>query len=179
MRWFRFAVLIIAASILQTSLVDLLALRHPEVKPDLLLILLVFFALRAEPMDAVIASFSIGLVADLINPVVGLMGPRIISFGVIGALLSHLNGFFCIRRMPFEGVTIFLVALATGLLTTLLTFLRAAPAATDPWMRLLWQPLYSAVIGPFLFLPVAWGMRINAKKRRRTGGRLKRRKAAR
>jgi rod shape-determining protein MreD len=175
MRWFRFAVLVIAASILQTSLVDLLAVRDPEVKPDLLLILLVFFALRAEPTDAVIASFSIGFVADLISPAVGLMGPRIISFGVIGTLLSRLNAFFCIRRMPFEGAAIFAAGLATGLLTILLSYLRAAPAGLNPWIRLLWQPVYSAVLGPFLFLPVAWGMRITAKKRRRSGGRLKQR----
>ena len=58
MHWFRFAALIIVATILQTSVVGLMALRRPDIKPDLLLILLVFFATRCKGTDAVITSFT-------------------------------------------------------------------------------------------------------------------------
>ena len=91
MRWFRFAVLVLVASILQTGLVGVLSIRRPDIKPDLLLILLVFFAFRCNSTDAVLTSFAIGFVADLSNPVRGVMGPRIISFGLFGTLLSDLK----------------------------------------------------------------------------------------
>jgi len=45
-----------------------------------------------------------------------------------------------------------------------LTFLKAETAVSNAYTRLLWTPLYSAVLGPFLFLPAEWWMRI--KKRR-------------
>lgn len=172
MRWFRFAVLVLIASILQTGLVDVIALRS-DVKPDLLLILLVFFAVRSEPVDAVIASFAIGFAADLSNPAVSrLMGPRILSFGLFGALLSDLSNTISPRRIVHEGVTIFLMGFLTAALSSFLTWLRAKMAAPDLGLALLWQPLYSAVLGPFLFFPMGWWMHMYGKGRRGYGRRL-------
>ena len=57
MRWVRFAVLVIAATILQTSVVGMMAVKRADVTPDLMLILLVFFTIHARRTDAVIASF--------------------------------------------------------------------------------------------------------------------------
>jgi hypothetical protein len=48
-----------------------------------------------------------------------------------------------------------------------LTFFRAEPAAAHLAIQLLWQPLYSAILGPFLFFPAGWWMRITRKARRR------------
>jgi rod shape-determining protein MreD len=163
MRWFRFAVLVLVASILQTGLVGAIAIRS-DIKPDLLLILLVFFALRSDPTDAIIASFAIGFVADLTNPAVSrLMGPRILSFGLFGTLLSDLSGTVLPRRVLPQAVTIFLMGFLTTGLSHLLTFLRAEPVAANLATSLLWQPLYSAILGPFLFLPVGWTMRMYGK----------------
>jgi rod shape-determining protein MreD len=165
MRWLRFAVLVLVATILQTSLVGTISVR--DVKPDLLLILLVFFAISIDPRDAIVASFAIGFAADLSNPVRDLMGPQIISFGVFGTLLSDVHGIVSIRRMAHQAVAIFIMGALTALLSYLLTFFRAEPAAAHFAGQLLWQPLYSAVVGPFLFFPVAWWMRIDRKGRKR------------
>ena len=106
MRWFRFAVLVLLASLLQTGLVGAMAILRADFKPDLLLILLVFFALRCNSTDAIIASFAIGFAADLSNPIAGrLMGPRIISFGLFGTLLSDLNSTISPRRVIYQAVT--------------------------------------------------------------------------
>jgi rod shape-determining protein MreD len=173
MRWFRFAAITLVVTILQTSLVGVIAFLRPEVKPDLLVILLVFFAIHSGPHDAIITSFVIGLAADLSNPIRGLMGPQIISFGVLGTLLSDVHGVISIRRMPYQAATIFIMGALTALLSYLLTLFRADSVAANLTAEALWQPLYSAIIGPFLFVPIAWWMRMTrrARKRRQPGTR--------
>jgi rod shape-determining protein MreD len=166
MRWFRFAVLILAATVLQTGLMGILAVTGADVKPDLLLILLVFFAVRCSPTDAVVTSFTIGFAADLISPVMGLMGPRIISYGLVGTLLSDLHSIISTRRAVYQAITIFLVGLATAGLTYLLTLLRSETTPANLYVNLLGQPLYSALVGPLLSWPVSAWMSMNRRGRR-------------
>lgn len=164
MRWFRFAVLVLVASILQTGPVGILALGRPDIKPDLLLILLVFFAIRCNSTDAILASFAIGFVADLSNSTVPLMGPRIISYGLFGMLLSDLSSTIFVRKLLHQFLAIFLMGCLTAALSGLLMFLRTQ-SLTLSTAVVLWQPLYSAVLGPFLFLPVGWWMHMYGKGR--------------
>jgi len=167
MRWWRFAVLIVIATVLQTSFLGVVWLGSPDIRPNLLLILLVFFAVQCSPNDAVITSFAIGFAADLANPVTGFMGPQIISFGLFGTLLSDLNNVISIKRLPYQGIAIFVMGLATTIVAHLLAHLRADPAPLNMARELFWQPMLSALLGPFLCLPLAWWMHINKKKRRR------------
>jgi rod shape-determining protein MreD len=173
MRWFRFAVLVLIVSLVQTGLVSVLAIPpRSGIKPDLLLILLVFFALRANPTDAILASFALGFAADLSNPTVSrLMGPRIISFGLFGTLLSDLNSTISPRRFVHQVITILLMGSLTTGLSYLLALLRAETVGTHWATAFLWQPLYSAVVGPFLFVPLGWWMHLYGRGgRRRTRG---------
>ncbi len=173
MRWIRFAVLVLLASVLQAGLMGVLAIGHSDIKPDLLLILLVFFASRCRSTDAVITSFILGFTADLVSPIRGVMGSRIISFGLFGTLLSDVQGFLSVRRPLYQGATIFITGVLTAAVGHLLASLRAENVAAGWSVPFLWQPLYSAVLGPLFSLPVAWGMRMN-KKRRRSYGRITR-----
>jgi rod shape-determining protein MreD len=177
MRWLRFALLVLVASLLQTGLVDVLAILRADFKPDLLLILLVFFALRSKSTDAVIAAFALGFAADLSNPIAGrLMGPRIISFGVFGTLLSDLSSTISPRRVIYQVTTIFLMGGVTGGLSYLLAFLRTGAAPANLAAGCFWQPLYSALLGPLLFLPLGWCMHMYGRGRRSyLGGALSRR----
>ncbi|MEA3227269.1 MAG: hypothetical protein U9Q07_15070, partial [Planctomycetota bacterium] len=59
MRWFRFAILILAVTIVQKGM-----LAHFQFKPDLLLVLLVFFAVYCGTYEAIISSFAIGFAAN-------------------------------------------------------------------------------------------------------------------
>ena len=161
MRWLRFAVFILIITVLQASLVDTIALTN--IKPDLLLILLVFFAIYCSTTEAIITSFTIGFAADLI--IVGsAMGPRIISFGVFGTALAYLHRVITIRKMPYQLLAIFITGFLTGALVLLLTFLRGRPTASNIYVVLFGTPLYSAIVGPFLFLPSAWWMRIKTHR---------------
>ena len=173
MRWFRFAVLVVIATILQTSFLGVVWVISPDITPNLLLILLVFFAVQSESNDAVITSFVIGFAADLANPAAGLMGPRILSYGICGTLLSNLQDVISLRRLPLQGLAIFVVGLLTSILSYLLASIRPGVVVIGVAREFFWQPVLSAFIGPFLSLPIAWLMRFDEKSRRRNRRRLR------
>lgn len=158
MRWFRFAVLICFGAVLQAGF-----LFNLNIKIDVLLILLVFFAIYSNTSEAIISSFTIGFAADLIGRT---MGPHIISFGIFGTALAHLHRVIAIRKMPYQAIAIFLTAWLTGLLVHVLNSLKGQPGA-DIYTNLLKVSIFSGIAGPFLFLPVAWWMRIKTNRFRR------------
>lgn len=157
MRWFRFAVLILIATMLQAGLVNIVAVTRFNIRPDLLLILLIFFAVHCDTAEAIITSFTIGFAADIIGPS---MGPQIVSFGLFGTLLAYLRRIITIRRMLHQSLAIFFIALLAGSLAYFLSLLKAQSGASGIYAVLLGTSLYSAIVGPFLFLPCAWWMRI-------------------
>jgi rod shape-determining protein MreD len=141
--------------ILQAGLVDIVALVN--VKLNLMLIVLVFFSIYCNTTEAVITSFIIGFAADMIGPV---MGPQTVSFCIFGTLLAYLHRFIAIRTMPYQSLAIAVVGLLTGILALFLNFLKGQPAASNTFIILLGTTMYSAIVGPFLFLPSAWWMRM-------------------
>jgi rod shape-determining protein MreD len=166
MRWIRFAVLVLLASVLQAGPMGVLGVGRPDVKPDLLLILLVYFASRCNSTDTVITSFAIGFIADLAVPVQDTMGPRTLSFGLFGTLLFDLRSILAVRRPVYQGAAIFVIGFLTAGLSCLLAALRTGGGEINLYVQLLWQPLYSGVLGPFFSLPIGWWMHMNRKSRR-------------
>ncbi len=159
MRWFRFAVLILAVTILQKGLFQRFATR-----PDFLLILLVFFAVYCNTSEAMITSFVIGFAADLIGSPMP-MGSHVIGLGVFGTLLAYLHRVITIRRMPHQALAIFTVALLAGAATYLLA---RESLSLNVYSGLFKTALCSGVVGPFLFPPLAWCLciKINSSRRR-------------
>ncbi|MHC4594981.1 MAG: rod shape-determining protein MreD [Planctomycetota bacterium] len=158
MRWFRFAVLISFVTVLQASL-----LADLNIKPDLLLILLVFFAIYCNTSKAIITSFTIGFAADIIM-VGSAMGPQMISFGLFGTALAYLHRVITIKKMPYQALAIFITALLAGLLARFLGFLKGEPTLPNIYAVLFWTSVYSSLLGPFLFWPSAWWMRIKTDR---------------
>ncbi len=158
MRWFRFAVLILAVTILQKGLFQ----RFPT-RPDFLLVLLVFFAVYCNTSEAIITSFAIGFAADLIGSPMP-MGSHMIALGVFGTLLAYLHRVITIRRMPHQAIAIFAVTILAGTATCLLA--RESLSVNMYWV-LLKTALCSGVVGPFLFPPLAWCMHIKISRSRR------------
>jgi len=159
MRWFRFAVLVLFATVLQAGF-----LANFSYKPDLLLILLVFFAVYGNTSEAIVSSFVIGFAADLIGPV---MGPQTISFGLVGTLLAYLHRVLAIRKMHYQALAILVTGILTGILAGLLNLLRGEPPLPGFFSNMLKITIFSGVVGPFLFLPSAWWMRIKMNRFRR------------
>jgi len=167
MRWFRFAVLILIVTVLQASLVDIIAVSTAGIKPDLLLILLVFFGVYGGSSEVgipIVTSFTIGFAADIIGPA---MGPQTISFGLVGTALANLHRIIAIRRIPYQSVVIFISGFFAGGLALFLASLKDESFTSNIYGVLLWIPLYSAIVGPFLFLSAAWLMRIKTDRLRR------------
>lgn len=155
MRWVRFAVLVLLATVLQASF-----LANLNIKPDLLLILLVFFAIFCDPTEAIISSFAIGFAADIVS---SSMGPKMISFGLLGTALTYLRRVITIKKMPYQGLAIFATGILTGILVYLLSFIKREPIALDKFTVVFGIAVSSGIVGPFLFLPSAWWMRFGKK----------------
>ena len=150
MRWFSFAALILAASILQAALP-----AGWTLKPDLLIISMVFFSLYYNTSEAIITSFAIGFAADLIGP---LMGPAFLGFGITGTLLAYVRHVLAFRRITFQAAVIFFVSTLTGIIISWLSFIKQGQDLYT-LRSLFLTALISAVVGPFLFMPMALLMR--------------------
>jgi len=156
MQWLRFAVVTLVATVLQAGL-----LANWNVKPDLLLIILIFFAVYGTTTEAIITSFVIGFAADIIGSA---MGAQTISFGLLGTLLAYMNRVIAIKKMPYQSLAIFLTGISVGIAAHLLALLKDQPAISGIYAGIFWTSFYSAVVGPFLFLPCAWWMRIKTHR---------------
>jgi rod shape-determining protein MreD len=158
MRWFRFALLILAVTILQKGL-----LARWSNKPDLLVILLVFYAIHYNTSVAIISSFTIGFAADLVGSPMP-MGPQMISFGLFGTLLAYLHRVIAVKKMPYQALAIFVISILTGALSYLLANITGEPVAANIYAVVFITALYSSIVGPFLFLPLAWWMKIKTDR---------------
>ncbi|MCP4449878.1 MAG: rod shape-determining protein MreD [Planctomycetes bacterium] len=148
MHWIRFLILILIAAIIQTSLVNALALTGAQVKPNLLLILMVFFSIHCTAQEAIVSAFVIGLFADLIGAG---MGPQLLAFGVIGSLISEVRHVMVMRHIPQQMIAVFAAGFLCGLTTLVLSQIKNCPLPTRADHLILWQPLYSACLAGPLF----------------------------
>lgn len=151
----------ILATVLQASLIDVISVSGT--KPDLLLILLAFFAINREMDDAIITSFAIGFAHDIIGPSVG---PGFLSLGLLGTALCYFKQFITIKTMPMQAFAIFVLGFITAYSSAILSRFQADIPIQHIYGSFLGTPLYSAVVGPFLFLPTAWWMNIQTQHKR-------------
>jgi rod shape-determining protein MreD len=148
MRWFLFTLMVLAAAIFEAgNLLNLIAFDHGQIRPSVLIILLVFFSLRATPEQAVIASFSIGLAADLAGPV---MGPHTLCYGLAGSLLAQTQGFLSVRRPAFQVLVVFVTALLVMTASHWLAVMKTSSSGFA-FSILTGNALYSAAAAPVLW----------------------------
>ena len=155
-------VLILIIAVLQAGLMHIIAIPPLNIKPNLFFILLVFYAIHCNTTDAIITSFVIGFTADI--SIGTAMGAQTISFGLFGTALAYIHRVITIRSIPFQVIAIFITSCLVGLLTQFLTLLKGLPAVSNIYTTILATALYSAVLGPFLFLITAWWMRIKTHR---------------
>jgi rod shape-determining protein MreD len=164
MRWLRFAVFIVIVTVLQAGMVDILAVTRWDVKPDLLLILLVFFAIYCNTSEAIVTSFTIGFAADIIGSA---MGAQTLSFGLFGTSLAYLHRVISIKKIPYQSAAIFMTGVLAGTVAYFLSLLKGQPASSNVYGAIFGSSLYSSLLGPFFFLPSAWWMRMKTPRFRR------------
>lgn len=151
MKWSRFFLVLLAVTLLDAGhWMQMLAVGPQQIRPDLLLVALVFFAGNCAAGEAMYASFLIGLAADLSSEG-SVIGPCLLSFGIFGTLLSQIRRVVVIHRFIFQALTIFVTALVVLPSMYLLIHAKTDQGLTHPAAAILGGAAYTAVVGPILW----------------------------
>ncbi|MFA5292809.1 MAG: rod shape-determining protein MreD [Phycisphaerae bacterium] len=152
MKWFRFALIVVLAAVIQASaFLNTISLTDLHIKPDILLILLVYFAISCDRYDVIICSFSLGLAADVTG---ALIGPHFISFGIIGTALAHIKKVILVKKTSQQAITIFATGILTYLIAAILTKLKVSTADTGGLFEVFASSIYSAIFWFLIKWPV-------------------------
>ena len=150
MRWFRFAFFVLVVAVIQASLLDWISVTPLHIKPNLLLILLVFFVTQSTNTDAIIVSFVIGFSADMSSFGMYEMGSFTVSFGLFGTALTYLRNLIVIQKLSHQAVVIFIMSFLAIALAHFLSMIKGDTVNTRLWTFLFGTSLYSAAIGPYV-----------------------------
>jgi cell shape-determining protein MreD len=149
MRWAWFILLTILAALLEAgNLLNWIAFGYGQVRPSVLLVLLIFTALQAELPEAVALSFLLGFAADLSGTV---MGPQTVCWGLAGSLLCRMQGLLNIRSWVYRMAVVLVVSLILMAASHGLAVLKTEQAGTLPFRILLGRALYTAAVVPLLW----------------------------
>ncbi len=152
MKWWRFTFLIILVAVLQTSAaMNLLSLTNLRIKPDILLILLVYFAVYCDVYDAVIISFALGFAADITGAVIG---PHFISYGIIGIAIAHIRRIILLKTTGQQAMTVFITGILTEAVALILTQLKASELVRTGVFEFFAVAVYSAILWFLIKWPV-------------------------
>ena len=141
--------LLLATLLNAGNVLNTISVTSLQIKPDLLLITLVFFSINIATTDAVAASFAIGFAADIAG---GTMGPCMITFGVIGSFISQLQRVVVMKRMIHQAAAIFVIALVAGGMVQLLSSFKTDESVSNVCRMILGGAAYSAVAGPLVWM---------------------------
>ncbi|MBX3395856.1 MAG: rod shape-determining protein MreD [Phycisphaerae bacterium] len=119
MRWLPFAILLYVTTVLQTAFAPFIAIH--TVRPDLMLILAVYYAMHARRYDALIACWIIGLVTDLAGTSYteqgySNIGVSAMAFGIIGLIVVSMRELAFRESAATQLITTFLAKLALNLM---------------------------------------------------------------
>ncbi len=163
MQWIRFTIFVMGLAIIQTGLLDIIAIgAENKIKPDLLLIAMIFFAIYYKNKEVIISSFAIGFVADVSAGT--FIGSQTLAFGLLGSLIGFLNKALSIKKMGYQAAAILIISLTVKIITAILTKIRGQHFDENIYSIILFVSIYSAVVGPFLFLPYRWLMGQNIRR---------------
>ena len=150
MRWIRFTILLLLLTLFNiSSFTDYIAYSSLNVKPDLLIILLVFVSINFAGADPLIAGFSIGFAADISGAT---MGPATLIYGIFGGIISLIQQVVIMKRMIHQGLAVFTTSFLAGLLVQVLTLFKTGQAASSIWAVVFGTALYSALAAPFVWM---------------------------
>ena len=150
MRWFRFLIILLVMTLLNAgNLLNTIAVTDSNIRPNLLLILLVFFALNCDGIEAVIVSFTIGFAADISGTV---MGPCFLSYGLIGTLISQFRKVVIMKRVTYQILAISITTLVVGSLVSILMYVKTRESMMNTNTVLLGTAVYSGLVSPVIWV---------------------------
>lgn len=153
MKWRRFIFLIVLVAVLQASAaMNLLSLTNLRIKPDILLILLVYFAVFCEGYDAIIISFAVGFAADLAGMV---LGPHFIGYGIIGVALTHIRKIILLKSTGQQAMAVFITGIVAETIVLILTQFKAPEMTKAGVFEIFATAAYSAILWFLIKWPVS------------------------
>lgn len=144
MHWARLALVVLVAAVLQLVLNKFLDFAF---RPDLIIIVMVFFVANTDGVWPIISAFVCGFGADMAFGMA--MGSCTIAYGTIGSLLAVARRSIAIDHPIFVAIAVFVVCCVSETLAQILaSFRRSTPPG---YMDIFWSALASAVVGPYLY----------------------------
>ncbi len=151
MKWPTFLLILLLLTLLNAgNLIGIAAVSDLQIRPDLLLIALVFFACNRSTSEAMFTSFLIGLAAD-VSCESWVLGPHTLTFLVFGTMVSLVRRVVVIHRFIFQALTVLLVGLLANTAVHLLTYLKTDQRSSNVLWAICGSAIYSAVVGPILW----------------------------
>lgn len=117
-------------------------------RPDLLVVIAVYWALAAGPTMGTVSGFLIGLVADA--ELGRGLGPQAAVFSLAGFLVGRAGRELMRESLLPQAVLLFLTALVSGIVGTTMTSGGGALLGIG-LLRILGQALYTALAGPLIY----------------------------
>lgn len=149
MRWVSFTIFLILFTIVSAgNLLNYIAVGELNIKPDLLIVFMVFLATKIDARDAIIASFIIGFVSDAASTTVG---PAMVAFGIIGSAFSAMKGMLIMERMRYQFFMIFFVSVVVLSIIETLTFLKTGSCSPRLFSTIFGTALYTSVVAPLIW----------------------------
>lgn len=155
MKWIPFTLLILAGALLEAgSLLNIITFHEGQIRPSVLLIMLVFFAINPKLETAIVSSFAIGFAADLAGSVIG---PYTVCYGLAGSLLAYSGQVITIRHPLHQVGVVFVTGLVAGLAASWLAAAKIGYPSGLTLTTLAGTALYSALTSPLIW-PVLQGL---------------------
>jgi rod shape-determining protein MreD len=141
--------LIVISLVLQTTLLN--SLKISLIKPDLVLIVLVFFFLSRGPAEGMFLGFFGGLLQDILSG--GILGISALVKALLGFLIGLLGKAIYKERILVQVLTLWGATLVQGLLFFLfLEFFSQDSSFLEEMKRIIcFLPFYNAFLGLFIF----------------------------
>lgn len=148
MRWLTFFIFLLIATLVDAGgLLKIFAIGGDAVGPDVLVTLLVFYAVTCRPHEAISCCFIIGIAADL---AAGVMGPHFLCYGLLGTLLNAVARSLTVRQAVQQSGIVFAIYLLAEIAAYWLSLLRNAPNP-NAYSIFLLTAIFSAILCPLIW----------------------------
>jgi rod shape-determining protein MreD len=149
MKWINFIITVLVLTLINAgSVMEFISISSMDIRPNLLIPALAFFAYISNRRDAIIASFVIGFMFDISGHT---MGPAMLAFGIVGSSFSSMRGVLLMDRKRNRFVAIFIMSVLIMVIIDMLTTFKTGRHMSNPFLSIPLSSLYTAIVGAFLW----------------------------
>ena len=149
MRWISFIITLLIFTVVGSgNLMNYISLGELNIKPQLLIILLIFLTSHVNSRDATMLCFTIGFFADISSATVG---PAMVAFGLWGYLFATIKEMLVLNRMRYQALILFLFSAISMATIEALTFFKTGQSSPKIFYSIILSSLYTALVGPIIW----------------------------